>query len=407
VRSPGDICPGVGVVPDGDPVSIDTRRFFTTADYGTTCGYNGTGGLGWVDGVARFTLNEARDVTVIADGDGTQEVNVEITRVCGAPSFVIPGCDTGLPAQRTVRNLAAGTYWATIDYRPMGRPDHTLSVRVTTAPPTPPGPASRCPGIVLGQGTPVAVDVDTLTAGQMLSCLPRQRFSAFLNFTAPEMPSDVFINVVSPSARNNAALALRAPCDGDMIDGCIGPGERAAPSVWRRYRNLSPGRNYTVQAATDAVGGQLSVRRIHVTPAVTERVTGNLTCMATHTIPAGGGVFTGTTEGATAVATPSCATAMTGCLGARGVLYRLDLATRSRVVASMEGEGFDTLLAVQPGDTCPGRASMFSGACNDDWYGTNSAVDATLNAGRYWVFAGGCGATQSGNYQLDVAVLPP
>ena len=136
-------------------------------------------------------------------------------------------------------------------------------------------------------------------------------------------------------------------------------------------------------------------------------VTGNVTCDAAATIPPTGGIFTGSTDNATAVASPSCATAMTGCAGSRGVLYRLDLTERRRVVARLDGTGFDALLAVLQGDVCPGRNIRDQVACNDDWYSTDSQVDVTLAAGRYWIHAGGCGAMQSGAYQLDVAVLAP
>ena len=36
-----------------------------------------------------------------------------------------------------------------------------------------------------------------------------------------------------------------------------------------------------------------------------------------------------------------------------------------------------------------------------------NAHEVTLNPGRYRIHAGGCGALQSGAYQLDVAVLAP
>ena len=59
-RAVGDLCPGVSVTPDGAPATLDTHAFFTTADYGTACGYNGQGGFGWVDGVFTFTTTAPR-----------------------------------------------------------------------------------------------------------------------------------------------------------------------------------------------------------------------------------------------------------------------------------------------------------------------------------------------------------
>ncbi len=406
-RTAGDLCPGVVVTPDGPPVTMNTRTFFSTPDHGTTCGYFGNNGLGWVDGVFSFTTAATRDVTVNVAGDGAEDLHVELSSVCGSRAYVIPGCDSGNPARRVVHNLPAGTWYATVDYLPMSRPDHTLTATVTTAPPTPPGPASRCPGVSLAEGVTASLDADTLVAGPELACLSNQRVSGFLSFTAPSTPGDVLVNVATSDARSNAGLALRAPCDGDMTGSCVGPLDRAASSVWARYHGLTAGQTYFIQAATTAAGGQLTARWLNVPAAAPVEVTGNVTCDTAREIPPEGGIFTGTTDGSTAVLNPMCATAMTGCAGARGVLYRLDLADRRRVVLRHDATGFDALLAVNQGDMCPGRAIFSQLACNDDWYSTDSQVDVTLSAGRYWVFVGGCGASQSGPYSLDVAIISP
>ena len=406
-RAPGDLCPGVEVAPDGPPVTIDTRTFSSTADHGTSCGYNGQGSLGWVDAVARFTIREARDVTVNVAGDGMEDLNVEVTRVCGVAAYVIPGCDTGLPARRTLRNLPAGTYYAVVDYRPMARPDHTLNVTVTTAAPTPPGPAARCPGVALPASNTAQVDVDNLAPGDPPMCLTRARANAYFTFAAPSEPGDVLVNVATNAARSDVAFTLTNACGGDAVGACVSPLDRSANSVWGRYAGLTPGRTYTVEAATSAVGGQLSVREVRVPHVDPVAVTGNTTCETAYVLPPGGGIFTGTTDGSTAVASPFCATTMTGCAGSRGVLYRLDLTERRRVVAIMDGTGFDALLSLTRMDPCPGRTIRDQVACVDDWYSTDPQVDVTLDAGRYWIFAAGCGAAQSGEYRLDVAVLPP
>ncbi len=406
-RAQGDLCPGVEVVPDGEPTVIDTRAFFSTADHGTSCGYNGQGSLGWVDAVARFTIRETRDVTVTVDGDGEEDLSVEVTRVCGVGAYIIPGCDTGLPARRLMRNLPPGTYWAVVDYRPVRRPDHTLRVAVTTAPPTPPGPAARCPGVAIP--TPVnasSVDVDTLAPGEPPACLTRSRANAYFTFVAPSEPGDVLVNVATNAARSDVAFTLTSACGGDAEGACVSPLDRSANSVWGRYADLTPGRTYTVEAATSVVGGQLSVRHVRVPHAVPTAVAGNTTCDGAYVLPTIGGIFTGTTDGATAVAMPLCAV-MTSCAGSRGVLYRLDLTERRRVVLILDGMGFDSLVAVLRNDPCPGRNIRDAVACNDDWYSTDAQVDVTLDAGRYWIHAGGCGAAQGGPYKLDVAVLPP
>jgi hypothetical protein len=258
----------------------------------------------------------------------------------------------------------------------------------------------------MGGGVANDVDVDVLTAGPALACLPRQRASAFWTLTAPPGDGDLLVNVATSAARGDAALQVRDACDGDPGFACVGPVDRTARSVWSRLRGVEPGRRLIVQGSTNAAGGALSARWIRQpAPAPTTEVTGNERCDAVRVIPPEGGIFAGTTAAATAVATPPCATTMSGCVGARGVLYRLDLPTRRRVVAIERSAEFDTLLAVQSGMNCPGRS--FSSICNDDWYSTNSQVEAVLDPGTYWIYVAGCGAAQAGRYTLDVAVLPP
>jgi hypothetical protein len=96
---------------------------------------------------------------------------------------------------------------------------------------------------------------------------------------------------------------------------------------------------------------------------------------------------------------------MSGCAGARGALYRLDLTARRRVVAIERSGDFDTLLSLSGGMNCPGRS--FGAICNDDWYSTDSQVEGVLDPGTYWIFVGGCGPSQAGRYTLEVSVLPP
>nr|MBK7068340.1 hypothetical protein [Deltaproteobacteria bacterium] len=405
-RLPGDLCPGVAVTPDGPPTTLETRGFATYSDYGTTCGYFSTRALGWADAVFSYTLTEARDVQIEVGGSSSEDLFIEVSSVCGSTSQAIPGCDTGLPASRTLRNQRPGTYYFTVEHHFDVRPTHALTARVTTSAPTLPGPSSRCPGVpVAAEAAESAVDIDVLTAGPALSCLPLQRASAFWNLTAPAGERDLLVNVSTSTMRDDATLQVRDACEGDPGFGCVGPVDRSARSVWTRLPRIAEGRRLIVQGATNSSGGELSARWYRVPTPTTTEVSGNLRCDAVTRIPPEGGVFAGSTADATAVATPSCATTMSGCAGARGALYRLDLAARRRVVAIERSADFDTLLSLSGGMNCPGRS--FGAICNDDWYSTNSQVEGVLDPGTYWIYAAGCGATQVGRYTLEVAVLPP
>ncbi len=408
-RLPGDLCPGVAVVPDGAPVVVDTSGFNTYSDYGTTCGYFSTRALGWADAVFRYTLTEARDVNIDVAGTTEEPLFLEVSPVCGSTSQAVPGCDTGepsAPVHRTLRNQRPGTYYFTVEHHFDRRPTHVLTARVTTAPPTLPGPRSRCPGEpVAAESVASPVDIDVLTAGAAIACLPRQRASGFWTLTAPAGGGDLLINMATSAVRGDVALQVRDACEGEPGFPCVGPEDRSARSVWARLPGIAEGRRLILHGGTNASGGELAARWYRVPTASPVEVTGNTTCDTARTIPEGGGLFTGSTATATAISMPPCATTMSGCVGARGVMYRLVLTARRRVVVIERSGEFDTLLAIQSGNNCPGRS--FSSICNDDWYSTDSQVEAVLDAGTYWVYAAGCGASQAGQYSLDVAVLPP
>lgn len=407
-RALGDLCPGVTLVPDGPAVSLDTRSFAQTADYGTTCGYYSQQGLGWTDAVFSFTTTATRDVTVNVAGTGEAALQVDVSPVCGSRSQSLLGCAAGLPARRTLRSLPAGTYYVVVDYRPEVRPDHVLTVQVSTAAPSPPPPTATCPGLALESTTQRAASLDELTPLTPLSCLTAQRVGARFSVTAPTTPADLVFNVQSSQQGSNAAMELRAVCDDpdSAVGGCAGPRDRTARSVWHRVQGLTPGARYTLQTGTNGNTGTLSARWYPVPPATPEAVgTAGFTCGTVRDIPPTGGVFTGTIVGATAIANPGCATGRSGCQGATGAVYRLVLTEMRRVVATLRGSEHDPLLELRQGDACPGMP--IQGACNDDALGTDSQVEATLGAGTYWVYAAGCGADQRGPYTLDVAVLPP
>ncbi len=71
---------------------------------------------------------------------------------------------------------------------------------------------------------------------------------------------------------------------------------------------------------------------------------------------------------------------------------------------SLCGSGYDTMLDVRYGGSCPGSTSL---ACNDDYCGTGSQVSPYLNAGTtYYILVDGY-ASYSGNYTLNVSRQAP
>jgi hypothetical protein len=403
-RAAADLCPGVEVLPDGPAVRIDTTGFVATADHGTTCGSAITGGSSGVDAVFRWVLDEPRDVIVRIEGEGAAALALDVSPTCGSRAQAIPGCSLTFPTARRLRSLRPGTYYGVLNYRAEGRPNRAFEIRLETLDPTPPGPAATCPGVTLTEGLYSAHRVDALGAGAVLPCVRSQLVSGNFSFIAPAQ-GDVVIQAQTDSETADAAFQLRESCDGAPLGACVGPDSRRGNSVWQRYQGLTAGQRYWVQAVTSTVDRSLGVAFRVVPPAPPRDVTGNDRCDTAAVIPETGGVFRGSTEGTTVLTMPSCASNRSGCVGGRGVMYRLDLTQRRRVVGVMRAAGFDTLLALQSNGACPGTVGM--GACNDDWLGTDSQIDATLDPGTHWIYAAGCGADQSGDYALDVMVVAP
>lgn len=106
-----------------------------------------------------------------------------------------------------------------------------------------------------------------------------------------------------------------------------------------------------------------------------------------------GRVYTGSTEDGTDDAEGSCA----GSSGGKERVYRLDLATRQRVVVELAAE-FDTILYLRQGDCGDDGAEV---KCNDDAGPKRSRIDAVLDAGSYFVFVDGYG-DEAGSYRLQV-----
>ena len=106
-----------------------------------------------------------------------------------------------------------------------------------------------------------------------------------------------------------------------------------------------------------------------------------------------GHVYNGSTDEGTDVAEGSCA----GSGGGRERVYRLDLATRQRVVIEVSAE-FDTILYVRQGDCADDAAEV---KCNDDAGPKRSRIDAVFDAGAYFIFVDGYG-DEAGSYRLQV-----
>src|SRR5690606_21163147 len=90
--------------------------------------------------------------------------------------------------------------------------------------------------------------------------------------------------------------------------------------------------------------------------------------------------------------------------GAKDQLLKLVLPAPRRVVLDMSGSGYNTLLDVRKGPSCPGTEVPL--ACTASFSGEGSYLDLQLEAGTYFVQIDGlAGAT--GPWMLDVHVVEP
>ncbi|HEY2368431.1 MAG TPA: hypothetical protein VGH87_18670, partial [Polyangiaceae bacterium] len=75
-----------------------------------------------------------------------------------------------------------------------------------------------------------------------------------------------------------------------------------------------------------------------------------------------------------------------------------------RVVLSMDGSTYPTILALRQGNTCPG--TEVTNGCNFSFSGPRSFIDQTLAAGTYYIIIDGYDLNK-GTWDLDVRVIAP
>jgi hypothetical protein len=114
-------------------------------------------------------------------------------------------------------------------------------------------------------------------------------------------------------------------------------------------------------------------------------------------LPLTAGSFEGNTARGEATNDGTCATS-----SGKEIVYRVDLATRKRIVLDTEPR-FDSVLYVRK-DDCTDVEAEVEGACNDDvGHERRSHVEAVLEPGTYFVFVDGT-PNEAGPYKLKVAL---
>ncbi len=280
MRTVGDVCPGVEVLPDGPAIVMTPSRFETFPDQGTSCGSNGTTD-GWTDMIARFTLTGPRDVTVSVTGSGTASLRLQLQSDCTARTSVIGPCINGASPVRRYRGLGAGTYFVILE---SNAPPPSLAVAVTTTAPGVRLPGDTCPGVdAVPDGSPGVVTLAGLdtTSDIGTSCgsmRPTDNWTDWVFHFRLTTPRDVTLTMLGGTALR---MQLFNSCGvGAMsIGGCIS----GTSITERRYRSLPTGDYYVVGEQAGASGPVGTARLLVVTSDPGVRAIGD-TCATAATV---------------------------------------------------------------------------------------------------------------------------
>lgn len=352
-------------------------------DHATSCGFGGAPDL-----VYTFTTLEERDVRVTATATSGDSMAWEIRSTCEAGGSV--RCAQGAPSTGRVHQLPAGTYFLVLEGPSYTEVDFQLDVELLA--PTPPLTGDLCASplpLTLGARTPGSLmdmedDIET-------TCGYDYRDVVY-SFELTER-RDVTVEIDGGTTFFNASV--RPSCGDSVTQIRCASG---AP-LRMRMRDLPPGTYFVVVESYRASSFNITATATPVSMPVA--VSLNDACGTAHVVPATGGLFTGDTSAmANDYSTALCFVPA----DSPDAVFRLDLTTRQRVVASTDGTGFDTELHMHTTMCRSGGETV----CDDDGGdGSASLIDRTLDPGTYYFVVDGYGTTNSGAYSLEIIVSAP
>ncbi len=375
--SPADITGGGAF--SGDFVDISD-------DLSVECADRGAGDL-----VYSFQLDAPQNVSLSAISATGDPLAFEIRTTCEDPTTALR-CQSGSSASGFYYSLPVGLYYVVVEAAEGAETDFDL--RLDLLPPTPAPPGDTCEAAIdLPFATTVVGTLSDKQDDYPTACGFDYRDSVY-RFELAE-PQDVQVSV--DGAGTNMRLSLReAVCDD--IDARLRC-ESGRPAE-ARFRNLPAGEYFVVVESFQAVDFGIELEVSPPTPATP--VAGNDTCESAHVIPPTGGVFSGST--ALALNDYSTAAGCGSMATSADVAYRLDLATRRRVIASTEGSAFDTVLHIHSG-MCVSEGEV---SCDEDGgRGLTSRINVVLQAGTHYIVVDGFGMSSAGSYELGVEVTSP
>lgn len=345
-----------------------------------------------------FTLASPADVRIFAStvkGTGSPIVGLR-TAACSAPGDEL-ACRYGSTLPVFARALPAGSYVVTV----AASAPSDVSVTVQTSAPTAAPADQTCasPPAAAVNGT-TTFDLGAHEEAIKDGCFtggPTAAYALPLGVT-----SDVMVVARFPGNDPGGVSIDDPACAPASVLACA----TGLLPVRTNKRSVPPG-DYRVVVADSLgqVGTLTTLVRPSVPPTTLSGGGGpGDTCASAVDVPATGGFFTGDTSTAQADFATACDQGGVVGGGAPDEVLRLVLGTRKRVVMSMEGSVYSTILDVRSGATCPG--AEVPGACYVGFTGARSFLDLTLDAGTYWIVIDGY-SNASGIFALDVRVVDP
>lgn len=375
------ITPGTAVVADIIDASTDLE---------SVCAHP-TGDL-----VYSFTLAADSDVDVYAtsiDGDGQPSVSLRDAG-CALPTDEI-ACDVDVASHIFRHGLTAGTYYLSV----AATAPTAVSVDVVLSPPTAPPADETCVGApILAPNTTIPVSFVHHQDDLALGCIVGAVDAAHeLDLTEK---SDVLL-VSRTSQGDTAAVELALPA-------CAAPTDLVActlgsKSPVRTQKRAVPAGAYRVISESSLGQDQQLTAFVRKSAPATIATFADA-CADRLLIPSGGGFFQGNTANTTADFPAGCDSAGGMAFGAPDQLLELDLPAKKRVVLDMSGSGYNTLVDVRQGPSCPGTEVL--GGCSAAVSSSKSFLDLTLEAGTYFIQVDGL-AGDAGPWFLNVFVVDP
>jgi len=303
-------------------------------------------------------------------------------------------CRSADPVTLFARGLAPGTHY--LGVAATGPSDIEVRAEVTPATDAPDDDDCVDPPL-LEPGTATSLSFVDHADDVALDCQPGAVDAVYT--LDLERASDVRLLQRLADDDQGAIALLPSTCDPEEALLCV---SSARSPVRAALRDVPPG-GYRVVAESQ-VGTPSEITALVRDAQPPTLVAFSDTCDEAIEIPEGGALLTGNTATASSDYSAGCDRGGVEGGGAPDQILQLRLESRKRVVLDMEDSGYQTLLDVRRGPSCPGEEVI--NGCSAGYVAGRSFLDLTLDPGDYWIQVDGYNGA-SGSWVLDAFVVDP